>query len=82
MTYNPPPNNLEAFPEARRVKPKTSVQGGGGYRKRWEDNEYIYEWDSRHGLIEKYDKRGKHLGEYDHKTGRQIKPSDPGRKTA
>jgi hypothetical protein len=49
-----------------RVRPKTPVKGGGGLRKRWKDAEgNIYEWDSQHGRLEKYDKRGRHLGEFD-----------------
>jgi hypothetical protein len=39
-----------------------------GYEK------YIYEWDSRHGLVEKYDKRGNHLGEFNPVTGEKINP--------
>ena len=30
--------------------------------------------------IEMYDKRGKHLGEYNHVTGEQNKPADPTRR--
>ena len=78
MTYIPPPKDLPAFPEARRVKPKTPIPGGG-LRKRWEDKNYIYEWDSLHGRVEKYDKRGNHLGEFDPITGEQTKPADPSR---
>ncbi|MFN6480972.1 MULTISPECIES: colicin E3/pyocin S6 family cytotoxin [unclassified Nostoc] len=74
MNYYPAPKTLEAFPDAKQVKPKTPVQGGGGLRKRWDDQEYRYEWDSRHGLVEKYDRRGNHLGEFDPKTGEQINP--------
>jgi len=39
----------------------------------------IYEWDSQHGTVEKYDKRGAHLGEYDPNTAEQTKPADPSR---
>lgn len=73
MSYIPAPKTLTAFPEARPAKPK-SVQGGGGLRKRWKDEEgNIYEWDSRHGSVEKYDRKGKHLGEFDPETGEQLK---------
>jgi hypothetical protein len=69
---------LEAFPDANPVKPKTSIQGGGGLRKRWKDEEgNIYEWDSRHGTVEKYDKKGRHLGEFDASTGEQLKLANP-----
>jgi hypothetical protein len=78
VTYIPPPKDLPAFPEARRVKPKTPIPGGG-LPKRWEDKNYIYEWDSLHGRVEKYDKRGNHLGEFDPITGEQTKPADPSR---
>jgi hypothetical protein len=78
--YIPAPKTHEGFEGLRRAKPKTPVQGGGGLRKRWVDDDgYIYEWDSQHGTVEKYNKRGKHLGEFDAKTGNQINPpnSDP-----
>ena len=35
----------------------------------------ILEWDFQHGEDEKYDKRGKHLGAFDPKTGKQLKDS-------
>lgn len=63
------------------AKPKTSVQGGGGLRKRWKDKKgNIYEWDSQHGTVEKYNKRGKHQGEFDPVTGDQTKAADKTRK--
>jgi hypothetical protein len=79
VTYIPPPKSLLAFPEAKRVKPKTSI-AGGGLRKRWKDKDYIYEWDSYHGRVEKYDMRGNHLGEFDSTTGKETKPADFSRK--
>lgn len=79
MTYIPPPKNLSAFPQAKRVKSKTSI-ARGGLRRRWKDENYIYEWDSYHGKVEKYDKRGNHLGEFDPDTGKQIKSADSNRK--
>lgn len=78
MPYIPAPKFLPAFPNAMPVKRKTLVQGGGGLRKRWKDSEgNIYEWDSRHGTVEKYDGKGKHLGEFNASTGEQIKPFNP-----
>jgi hypothetical protein len=54
MTYTPPPRDI---PNLRRVKPK-------GGRARWRDNDgNIYEWDGQHATLEKYDPRGRHLGE-------------------
>jgi hypothetical protein len=64
--FVPAPKNLSGFGKLQRAKPKTSVQGGGGLRKRWKDSKgNIYEWDSRHGTVEMYNKRGVHLGEFD-----------------
>jgi len=75
------PDYLPAFPSAQKVKSKSTVQGGGHRRRRWVDDEgLIYEWDSRHGTLEVYSKAGRHRGEFDHKTGQQIKPPDPTRK--
>lgn len=69
MTYIPPPRILPAFHNAVRVKSKTN-------RMRWKDDNFIYEWDSLHGKIEKYNKRGKHLGEFNHITGEQTKSAE------
>ncbi|WP_234337292.1 colicin E3/pyocin S6 family cytotoxin [Kitasatospora phosalacinea] len=56
------------------------MQGGGGLRPRWEHGKHIYEWDSQHGEIEKYNKQGQHRGAYDPVSGQQLKGPDPGRK--
>ncbi|WP_248766975.1 colicin E3/pyocin S6 family cytotoxin [Pseudomonas sp. MWU12-2345] len=80
--YHMPPLELPAFPDAVSVKAKSSVQGGGGKRARWKDRKgRIYEWDSKTGAIEMYNKQGKHLGEFNHETGEQIDPAKPGRVT-
>src|SRR5690606_17314029 len=77
LGYHPKPENLPAFPDTIWARPKTSVQGGGKKRPRWKDREgNIYEWDFQHGAIEKYNKRGKHLGEFNHITGEQTKSPD------
>jgi len=79
-THQPiqPPKTLPAFPRAKEAPRKTFVQGSRGMRKRWKDDNYIYEWDYRHGRVEKWDKRGKkHLGEFDAQTGQQLKPGNP-----
>ncbi|MGI9004027.1 MAG: colicin E3/pyocin S6 family cytotoxin [Pseudonocardia sp.] len=77
----PAPKNLPAFPDAQRVKPKTPVQGGGGLRPRWKDPEgKIYEWDRQHGAVEVYNKKGRHVGEFDPNTGEQTKPANPRRR--
>ncbi|MEU4344104.1 colicin E3/pyocin S6 family cytotoxin [Nocardia sp. NPDC023852] len=72
--YQPAPKDLPAFPKAKWAKSM-------GRRKRWVDDDgNIYEWDYQHGAVEKYSKNGKHLGEYDPKTGEQTKPPDRTRK--
>jgi len=74
----PPPKSLHGFPDAKRAKRKT--QYGGGLRARWRDSRgRIYEWDYENGAVEVYDSRGHHLGEFDHVTGRRIKPANPAR---
>ncbi|MGF6129316.1 hypothetical protein QF019_004544 [Pseudomonas frederiksbergensis] len=82
IKYHRPPLSLPAYPDAFPVKPKSGVQGGGSKRSRWKDRKgRIYEWDSKTGAIEIYNKQGKHLGEFNHETGEQIDPATPGRFT-
>nr|WP_318782815.1 colicin E3/pyocin S6 family cytotoxin [Pseudomonas sp. Marseille-Q3773] len=72
------PSSLPGFPEAARARPKTPVQGGGVLRKRWRlPDGCICEWDSRHGEVEKYDRRGRHLGAYDPETGNPTPSKNP-----
>lgn len=79
--YHPAPNALPAYPDAKVAKRKTSVRGGGAKRKRWTiDSGKILEWDLQHGAVEMYDKRGRHLGEFDPKTGEQTKSADTNRR--
>lgn len=79
--YQPPPKDIEGISGLERAKPKTPVQGGGGLRKRWKDKEgNIYEWDSENGTLEKYNKKGKHLGEFNPKNGKQTKDPNKQRK--
>ena len=81
--YHPNPKlvDITGISGLKPAKPKTPVQGGGKLRARWKDPDgKIYEWDSLHGELEKYDRRGKHLGAFDYKTGEQIKPAEPKRK--
>jgi RHS repeat-associated protein len=78
--YIPPPRDLSGIPGAKWARPKTPVQGGGGLRRRWKDEEgNIYEWDYQEGHVEKYNPRGKHQGAFDPNTGEQKKPADPKR---
>ncbi|KAA0974987.1 S-type pyocin domain-containing protein [Pseudomonas sp. ANT_H12B] len=80
--YYDDPETLPAFPDTTRVKSKASVQGGGKKRARWLDRKgRIYEWDSKSGAVEMYDKLGNHLGEFNHLTGERTKDAKPGRKT-
>ena len=79
--YHPAPNALPAYPDAKVAKRKTSVRGGGAKRKRWTiDSGKILEWDLQHGAVEMYDKRGRHLGEFDPNTGEQTKSADTNRR--
>jgi hypothetical protein len=79
MAYRPPPAlPLAAFPDLRRVRPKTPFPGG--LRARWGDDDgYLYEWDYQHGVFEKYDRQGRHCGEFDPSTGTQLKEPQPNR---
>ena len=80
--YYDDPETLPAFPDTQRVKSKASVRGGGKKRARWLDRKgRIYEWDSKTGAIELYDKLGIHLGEFNHLTGERTKKAKPGRTT-
>lgn len=81
-SYHPAPKELTAFPEAKRAKQMSSVQGGGNKRSRWKDRKgKIYEWDYENGRVELYSKQGKHLGEFNPETGEQTKDAEPGRTT-
>ncbi len=48
-------------------------------RWRSKDRRFLYEWDSLHGEIEVYDKRGTHIGVIDIK-GKPIKEAVDGRR--
>lgn len=81
MSYIPPPRALKAFPDAFIVKGKTQIQGSSQKRRRWQTVDgKLYEWDYQHGAVEKYDRNGKHLGEFDPITGEQVKSADPSRR--
>lgn len=51
-------------------------------KKTWRsvDRARLYQWDSMHGEIEVYDKRGYHLGAADMHTGVLVKSAKRGRK--
>lgn len=68
--------------ELKESKLKTPKQGGAGKRARWlgDKGRKIYEWDYQHGEIEGYRASdGQHIGAFDPKTGKQLKPADPKR---
>ena len=70
----PAPERPPGFPEAKRKRSK-------GRPRRWVDHDgAILEWDYLHGAVEKYDKQGHHLGEFDPETGELRKGPDAGRR--
>jgi hypothetical protein len=75
--YVPAPLQLPAFPNAIRVRGKTAMPGGG-LRQRWKNRAgSIYEWDYRHGRVEVYDRRGRHIGKCGPVTGVRTQPPNP-----
>jgi hypothetical protein len=78
-TYIPPPEQLVGIPSAQRVRPKTRV--AGRRRARWvDDRGNIYEWDYQHGHVEAYNRRGRHIGAVDPRTGQIIGDAVRGRR--
>ena len=49
---------------------------------RWRnaDGDRLWEWDSLHGHIEGYNRRGRHLGVFDAMTGQRIGEAGKGRR--
>ncbi len=77
----PSTEEITGFSGLKQARKKTYVQGGGLKRARWKDGKgNIFEWDSRHGALEKYNRRGVHLGEFDPYTGQQTKDADKSRR--
>ncbi len=77
--YVPPPTDVP-FDGLEQVPSVTPFNGKGRLRRRWKDEAgLIYEWDYAHGRFEKYDTRGRHLGEFS-LDGEQTKPANPKRK--
>lgn len=58
------------------------VIGVRGNRKIWRsvDGVFFYSWDSLHGEIEVFNKRGRHMGSLDAESGVYIKNPVKGRK--
>jgi hypothetical protein len=76
-SYIPAPLRLPAFPQAQRARGKT-IMPGGGLRQRWKSpSGAIDEWDYQHGRLKPYDRRGRHVGEFDPNTGARTKPANP-----
>ncbi len=72
---------LHSVQRARsQMRLHTGVKGGGKLRPRRKEPGYIYEWDFERGKVEKYTKRGKHLGEFDPITGERTKDADDTRR--
>lgn len=56
--------------------------GAPNGEKRWRsiDSKLLYTWDSLHGEIEVFNKRGRHLGAANAVTGVLVKPAVNGRR--
>lgn len=56
--------------------------GAFNNERRWRsaDGDRLYTWDSLHGEIEVFNKRGRHLGAIDPTNGTLLKDAVPGRK--
>jgi len=67
-------------PDTEFIKSLRHATAIGG-RRRWTNaaGDRIFEWDSLHGELEVYNKRGKHLGALDPETGAKIKDAVKGR---
>uniref|UniRef100_UPI000571ECE0 colicin E3/pyocin S6 family cytotoxin n=1 Tax=Treponema pedis TaxID=409322 RepID=UPI000571ECE0 len=79
--YIPAPDSIPGIPDVKIAKRKTPMKKGGALRKRWKDDKgNIYERDSLHGELEKYNKRGIHQGVVDPNTGEQTETPKNDRK--
>lgn len=71
------PDFLPGFPGAVRTK-STQYTSAGKLRKEWTlPNGFKHLEDTRHGLVEMYDRVGKHLGQFDWVDGHQVSPPNP-----
>jgi len=68
----PHPSILDDFEDLGAFDGERRWRSDGGAR--------LYTWDSLHGEVEVFNRRGKHLGAMDPKTGRMIKAAVAGRK--
>ncbi|WP_418789513.1 colicin E3/pyocin S6 family cytotoxin [Paenarthrobacter ilicis] len=67
-------------PENGFLDSQIRISRRGGARWRNEDGSRLWEWDSLHGHIEGYTKRGHHIGVFDAMTGERIGAAVAGRK--
>lgn len=60
----------------------TQVKVSWNGQRRWRNQEgdRIWEWDSLHGHVEGYTRRGRHVGVFDAQTGERIGNAVPGRR--
>lgn len=67
------------FPTLNAIVLRHLGRGGAGLRPRWRDRRTgrIYEWDSRHGTVEVFDRQGRHIGEFHPSSGKQLKDPNP-----
>lgn len=73
---------------AYKTPPSGSILGDKEFygvrngRKVWvsADRKRYYTWDSQHGEVEVFDRRGHHLGVVDPQTGAKVKDAVKGRK--
>jgi hypothetical protein len=56
------------------------LRRSGGARWSSPDGSRLWEWDSLHGHIEGYNKRGRHVGVFDAVTGQRVGLPVPGRR--
>jgi hypothetical protein len=73
MVYIPVPPDCFLHELAR-------VPGRVPARWRSYDGQRLYEWDQLHGEVEVYDRRGRHRGVADARSGEVIKPAVHGRR--
>lgn len=71
---------MHVRPRPSFLDQQVKLSRAGGPRWRSADRERIYEWDSLHGHIEVYDRRGLHRGAADALTGELILPAVKGRR--
>lgn len=68
------------IPEGSILDGLESIVRGGQKIWRSPDGQRLYTWDSLHGEVEIYNKRGQHLGVQDPCTGKLIKDAVKGRR--